>query len=194
MDFIGEYFLEDETVCDKLLDFYMNSPYSMLYRRGGIFGRGDEVVEDRTQKSCTELEIIPEDFYDALPVHEYFQELQKVITKYIEEYPYCNHYSAWKVVESIKIQMYSPGESFSIWHTERAVCHMPSTARHLVFMTYLNTVEEGDGGETEFYHQQKKVRPEKGKTVIWPADWTHTHRGLEASQPKCIITGWFNYV
>jgi len=59
-------------------------------------------------------------------------------------------------------------------------------------MTYLNTVE--DGGETEFFHQQRSISPQKGLTVIWPADWTHTHRGVPSpTETKYIITGWFNF-
>ena len=45
-------------------------------------------------------------------------------------------------------------------------------------MTYLNDVN--DYGETEFYYQKLKIKPEKGKTVIWCADWTHTHRGISS--------------
>ena len=64
--------------------------------------------------------------------------------------------------------------------------------RLLVFMTYLNDVE--DGGETEFLYQNLKVKPEKGKTLIWPSEWTHTHRGLTSkSESKFIVTGWFEF-
>jgi hypothetical protein len=60
-------------------------------------------------------------------------------------------------------------------------------------MTYLNTVT--DEGGTEWYHQNLKVNAEKGKTVIWPADWTFTHRGVPSpTQEKYIITGWFNFL
>ena len=41
-------------------------------------------------------------------------------------------------------------------------------------MTYLNDVT--DAGETEWYHQRLKIQPQKGLTIIWPCDWTHTHR------------------
>ena len=51
-----------------------------------------------------------------------------------------------------------------------------------------------DGGETEFFFQNIKVKPEKGKTLIWPTDFTHMHRGITShSQDKYIATGWFNY-
>jgi hypothetical protein len=59
-------------------------------------------------------------------------------------------------------------------------------------MTYLNDVEIG--GETEFFHQKLKIRPEKGLTLIWPADWTFTHIGITSPEEKFIVTGWFNYI
>jgi hypothetical protein len=59
-------------------------------------------------------------------------------------------------------------------------------------MTYLNDVT--DAGETEFFYQKIKMKPEKGLTLIWPADWTFTHRGIASpTQEKTIITGWFNF-
>ena len=59
-------------------------------------------------------------------------------------------------------------------------------------MTYLNDIN--DGGETEFLYQNIKIKPRKGLTLIWPADWTFTHRGNFApSEEKYIVTGWFNY-
>jgi len=40
-----------------------------------------------------------------------------------------------------------------------------------------------------------KVKPEKGLTLIWPADWTFTHRGIPSmSETKYIVTGWYNYI
>ena len=84
-------------------------------------------------------------------------------------------------------------KGFFKWHCERGVGSEPITSRHLVFMTYLNDVT--DDGETEFFHQKLKIKPEKGLTVMWPADWTFTHRGITSpTQEKFIITGWFNYL
>ena len=60
-------------------------------------------------------------------------------------------------------------------------------------MTYLNDVS--DGGETEFFHQKLKVKPVKGKTVLWPTDFTHLHRGITSpTEDKYIATGWFNFL
>ena len=63
----------------------------------------------------------------------------------------------------------------------------------VAWMTYLNDIEEG--GETYFKQQECKVRPKKGLTLLWPADWTHFHKGIPApNEEKMIITGWYEHV
>ena len=58
-------------------------------------------------------------------------------------------------------------------------------------MTFLNDVP--DGG-TEFMYQNITVPAKKGLTLIWPASYTHVHRGqISKNFEKYIITGWFSY-
>ena len=79
-----------------------------------------------------------------------------------------------------------------MWHCEKSGDE-GNINRHLVFMTYLNDVT--DGGETEWYYQKEKIKPEKGLTVIWPAEWMFTHRGvISKTQTKYITTGWYNFI
>ena len=60
-------------------------------------------------------------------------------------------------------------------------------------MTYLNNVT--DKGETEFKYYNLKVKAKAGLTLIWPPDFTHTHRGIPSpTQHKWIMTGWFDFV
>lgn len=67
-----------------------------------------------------------------------------------------------------------------------------SLHRVLLWMFYLNDVEKG--GETEFYHQQKSIKPSQGTLVIAPAFFTHTHRGNKpVSGDKYIFTSWLMY-
>ena len=62
---------------------------------------------------------------------------------------------------------------------------------NLVFMTYLNDVE--DGG-TQFKYQNLITPAKKGLTLIWPTDFTHTHRGvISQTKEKYIVTGWYSY-
>ena len=91
--------------------------------------------------------------------------------------------------ELINLQTYQPGGGFKTWHCERA--GITQQTRCLVFMTYLNDVE--DGG-TEFEYQKMTAPAKKGLTIIWPSDWTHTHKGqISHTYKKYIATGWLNY-
>ena len=58
-------------------------------------------------------------------------------------------------------------------------------------MTYLNDVPKGG---TEFFYQKITSPAKKGLTLIWPAEFTHLHKGQIAKQEKYIITGWYNYI
>ena len=59
-------------------------------------------------------------------------------------------------------------------------------------MTYLNDIEKN--GETEFLHYNLKIKPKIGRTIIWPSEWTHAHRGLPTPEKeKYIITGWIKF-
>ena len=124
---------------------------------------------------------------------EYFHELQTVVDMYIDEYPESNSLSPFIIMEGTNIQRYHPSEGFYGWHCERDGSVPLIQDRHLVFMTYLNDIE--DEGETEFLYQKLKIKPKKGLTIIWPADWTFTHRGITSpTETKYIVTGWFNFV
>ena len=48
---------------------------------------------------------------------------------------------------------------------------------------------------TEFYYfPDLKIQARKGLTLIWPAGWTHTHRGVVSNvDEKYIVTGWFSF-
>lgn len=88
------------------------------------------------------------------------------------------------------LQRTSPGEYFH-WHVDGGSHDFAD--RQLVAVWYLNDVA-GPGGETEFRHQQVKVKPETGKLLIFPPFWTHEHRGvtLEAGV-KYIATTWVQF-
>jgi hypothetical protein len=181
MNFIQESFLKNIDVCDQIIKYYKES--NVKNKGGTIKGVNEEI------KKCTEIYISD---FEVDPFKEYFSLLQESVNSYIAEYPVCNMYSPWKIIEDANVQHYLPGEAFYNFHSERVTALPLFSRRHLVFMTYLNDVT--DAGETEFYHQKVKVTPQKGKTLIWPADWTHTHRGIPSpTQEKYIITGWFSY-
>lgn len=86
-----------------------------------------------------------------------------------------------------KIQKTSPGGGYHIWHCENT--DHDARFRVCAFTLYLNDVEEG--GETEFLYQHERVSPFRGRVAIWPAYFTHPHRGNPPlSGDKYIYTGW----
>lgn len=88
---------------------------------------------------------------------------------------------------SFKIQKTEVGGGYHVWHCENSA--KSHANRVAVWMLYLNDVEEG--GETEFLYQSKRFKPQTGNLVIWPAGYTHTHRGNPPlSNTKYIVTGW----
>jgi len=113
-------------------------------------------------------------------------------------YPiYAKEFSVLKnmpqqMIYTIKVQRTNPTEGYHVWHCENGSRDM--NARVGVFLMYLNNIREG--GETEFLYSGQRIKPEEGRLLIWPAGYTHTHRGNPplGGQTKYIITGWIEFV
>ena len=168
-------------VCDDVISYFEESPH----QEKGECGRGI----DPNHKASTDVYVLPSD--PDRRIQNYIHELKKVCDLYIKRFNYAREGTpSWGLKNEFNIQKYQPEEAFFGWHSERT--SMFALQRHLVFMTYLNTVT--DGGQTEWFYQKLKIQPEKGLTVIWPVDWTHTHRGIASpTQTKYITTGWLGY-
>ena len=89
---------------------------------------------------------------------------------------------------SLKLQKTLPTEGYHVWHIEHNK-GFEMEARAFVYTIYLNDVKEG--GETEFLHFSKRVKPKTGRIVIWPAAFPYLHRGNPPlSNKKYILTSW----
>jgi len=93
---------------------------------------------------------------------------------------------------NVNLQKYNAGQGgYFHWHSEIYPQDERCEPLHrmLLFMFYLNDVAEG--GETEFFFQQRKIAPKRGRMVVAPAGFTHTHRGnMPVSNDKYIATSW----
>ena len=68
-----------------------------------------------------------------------------------------------------------------------------SSRRFMSFLIYLNDVEVG--GETRFINIQKKVRPKRGRLLIFPPLWLFPHMGAEVqSGDKYILSTYLHYL
>jgi hypothetical protein len=129
-------------------------------------------------------------FDNQKPVELFFEKLKFFTNEYINKYSILNNYSMH--ASHMKMQKTIPGGGYHVWHAEHGSGE--SANRMLTFILYLNTLPVVEGGETEFLYQKLRVPPEEGTLVIWPAAFTHAHRGntVLGDTPKYIVTGWFN--
>tara|TARA_R110000803_G_scaffold2472_11_gene8445 strand:+ start:1488 stop:2165 length:678 start_codon:yes stop_codon:yes gene_type:complete len=92
-------------------------------------------------------------------------------------------------ISGIKIQETKPSGGYHVWHAEQ--CSM-EPERAVVFTVYLNDIKKG--GETEFLDQSYRLSPKQGTLCLFPASYTHLHRGNPPlKKTKYIITGWIVY-
>ena len=189
--FFGCWEPDDTSVCDELIEFF-HSCENIERMSGTVYNnQAAKAVIDKTQKNSTDLSVPTQ--YMHPTINKYREFLRETFRLYAEKFPAADGTAPWNLTEPFNIQHYAPGGGFFSWHTERSGPGHPAVYRHLVFMTYLNDVEKG--GETEFYHQQVKIKPRKGHTLIWPSDWTYRHRGIAApKEDKYIATGWLDFV
>lgn len=187
--FIGGAIIEPE-VCDGLIDFWHECDY--LEKTPGHCGGANngEGGVDKTIKDSMDL-TIPRYIKDQR-VLSYIDSLAEVTKLYVDYWSVLRTVK-WDLQEDFNMQWYPPNGGFHMLHCERNSANPECVNRVMAWMTYLNDVEEG--GETYFEIQNCKVRPKKGLTLIWPADWTHFHKGIPApKEEKIIITGWYDLI
>ena len=89
--------------------------------------------------------------------------LQECFNEYVRVFGHLRTVPMYSCVQ--KVQMTPAGGGYHVWHDENS---------HLE------------------HANKKRVQPEKGKLLIWPAGMTHAHRGgLVLKGTKYIVTGWF---
>lgn len=127
----------------------------------------------------------------------YVNELDKLFKLYLEEYSFLkyNTFVPFSKIsktddgyEHVLIQKYKKNNYYSVLHSETS--GLAYNERSIVFMTYLHDIK--DGGGTEWPYQNFKSTAEQGLTLLWPANWTHPHKGIVSeTEEKYIVTGWY---
>ena len=185
-NFIGSWNIENDKLCNEIIKFFEENK-SM--QRVGITATG----YDPKIKQTTDMVIQPSDLKNKKYslFNSYFNLLKDCFLDYRNQYPFLNHKFFNRThIGNFNVQKYNSGDHFSQLHSERV--SLDSLHRLFAWMTYLNNVD--DGGTTNFEYYDIKVKPEIGKTLIWPAEWTHAHTGsILKSGTKYIITGWIQF-
>jgi len=181
---IGGWFMPTNLCDDIIKTFHSNKKLHSKGKLGYNDSEKSGVEVNTKDKESTDLYVNPN--YKPEPFFTYLTYLQKCLDNYIKKYDFVNGNKKFNIVEKYNIQYYKPNQGFKVWHFENP----KDIKRLLVFMTYLNDVE--DGG-TEFLYQGLKTPAKKGLTIIWPAGWTHTHKGeISTKNEKYIVTGWYS--
>ena len=171
---------------NKLIDGYVDY-FNKCEQEGAIYPR----QVDETLASDNGIDTIRDLNVSMTYVNKPFIEMffKEVYPLYVKKYSYLKQIAKHYILE-VKIQKTKVGEGYHTWHCENA--EMKSRNRILAFMVYLNDVTEG--GETEFLYQKCRFKSERNTLLVWPAQFTHVHRGNPPlSNDKYIITGWVEY-
>ena len=150
---------------------------------------------DKTNKLDKEDSAV---FFPSLSTEHFTPSISEEFTKLFWEIAYKNYAEKYSILRNvashsayiIKVQKTMPGQGYHIWHCEtdnRLNCH-----RLLAWAVYLN--DDFEAGETEFLYQQYRYKPKQGDAIIFPAAFTHTHRGNPPiNGTKYIMTGWVEF-
>jgi len=105
---------------------------------------------------------------------------------------YYNEYNIDRPITSygFKVHRVQPTGGYHQWHHEQ---WFNDPYRILAWHLTLEAPE--GGGETEFMFQSKRIEPIPKQLTIWPASFTHKHRGNPPLKgQKTYITGWFDLI
>ena len=158
-----------------------------------IIGRTLTEVNEKIKKSLDlPIVLFPEEWEDV--IYKCGSCVNSMIDKYKEyltENALDRNASITKTINEVvigppQIQKTERG-GFYTWH------HDSDLNRVFTYILYLNDVEEGIGGTTEFLCG-KTIQPKAGKLVIFPATLTYIHRGTKLKEgTKYIMTNFIYY-
>jgi hypothetical protein len=180
--FIGGWFIPKK-VCNDLIKYFEKNKKIQVK---GKYGVKDTFYVDKKYKDSLDININDDVVDNEILIYKKY--LQKVLNEYIKKYPQLDEFERFEL-ESFNIQKYPKKGGFKFWHNERT-CNR-SALRVLTFMTYLNDLKSGG---TDFLYQKLTTPSKKGLTLIWPVDFTHTHKSHICDEEKIITTGWFKFI
>lgn len=191
-NFIGIFDTDYET--ESIIEYWKyQDKCGATFNRVGIFTpkgvSGDRKAHFRKDKCLATEDFMIDHQCGYKYIEEYNLIVGECLEHYVDEYETLLNYRYQQAY--LNVQRTLPGQGFHAFHAEDG--SLGTNRRLLASMMYLNTVEEG--GETEFLYQHKRYKPIKGRVLIWPAGFTHTHRGLPPlSGEKFISTSWIENI
>jgi len=187
-DFIGVYdgYITDEA-CDEAIELFKKyDEFNKVFSRFSTEGATQNWKNDK-QLFC-EPDVLTDQEFNVNKLKTLMLNFDVALRHYYTETNIKKYTAEDIITDHVKIQKTLPAQGYHVWHIEHGE-RRENQKRVLVYSIYLNTVEEG--GETEFLYQSQRVKPIKGRIVIWPANFPYVHRGNPPlSGEKYILTSW----
>jgi len=185
VDFIGVYDkVISPDVCKKIIDFFEDN--KDLQSRGRYVIEGQITINPKVKDSMD----MPLSFNDGTIPSTIIAEILNAKTSvYIDTYRSTDVIDVFSVEMGYNLQKYNAGQGYHLLHCENSGRGME---RVLAWTLYLNTVTEGGG--TYYPEYDKTIDAVEGRLCIFPAFWTHAHKGIVSNtETKYIATGWYIY-
>ena len=184
-DFIGVYDkVAPPDMCKKIIDFFEENKDLQHRGRYSIDG---QIIRDPDVKDSTDLSLRFDD--KTIPSTIIGNILNAKTEIYLETYRSTRVVDTFSVEMGYNLQRYKPKQGYHLLHCEN---HGRGIERVMAWTLYLNTVT--DEGGTYFPEYDRTVDAVEGRLCIFPAFWTHTHKGVVSNtQTKYIATGWYIY-
>jgi hypothetical protein len=175
--------------CQKVIQAFDLSNEMKITTKRNDDTRIDSQKEFSTPFLTGETRLDSIDFNMESICQEFFSTVVEKTQEYLEDIHIQEDIPGW-YMRNMVVQKndHTDCGGYHRFHCENLAPGMEN--RFLVYMLYLNDVPEGEG-ETEFLHQGLRIQPKAGSLLIWPAGFTHLHRGNPVNTTtKYIATGW----
>ena len=182
-------------LCNEIVQRFENDTrkkyYPVFYTVGGKKYEGGKFSKEIVMKEHREYEDLIQIMYKIqFEAYNKYMEHLSVNFQHLNKNEYVHPYMREinsdrkiQVVGGLVIHKIDKGELYS-WHHDQ---DWENNKNFVQTIIYLNTLEEHEGGCTEFVNG-RKVKPEIGKILIYPTNWTFLHKGnkVVGNNPKYI--------
>jgi hypothetical protein len=162
-------------VCDDMIDLYKSNPNLHEFKY--------EVGKNFNQFAFTNHQNLNMTLYSKI-----LETISNSVNLYKSEIPETHYWPNEYVFEEIRIKCYNP-ENKQRFEKHVDSFNLLSSSRILAFLFYLNDVDKG--GITEFMNLNFKVKPKKGRLLMFPPHWMYPHRGCPPVSNTKYICGSF---
>ena len=174
--------------CKKVIS-YIDYLHENSFLASGIRGQS-HFVDHESANITQDIQELQESGLHLVNSHtvgtELMKYMQPCVSDYLDKFSVLGQ-SRFLIVD-MKVKKIRPGGGFHNWHFENGT--VTTSQRHFVIQVYLN--DDFEGGETEFLYQNRREKAVAGDVLIFPAAYTHVHRGNPpiGINPKYLATSW----